>query len=64
MQDIEHDRGKPMDEILRELYIEKGLKLEEVGAELGITAGAASEWLARFGIPARKRGTRSRTAVA
>lgn len=64
MQILEAERGQSMDEILRELYIEKGLTLEEVGGELGVTKGAVSEWLARFGIQARRRGARAPRVVA
>lgn len=56
MQRIEAQRGRPMDEILRDLYVVQGLTLEEVGKDLGITKGAASHWLARFGIQTRKSG--------
>lgn len=59
MQLIEARRGRPIDEILRELYIERGLTLEEVGSDLGITKGAASRWLERFGIPRRRPGQKS-----
>lgn len=63
MQRIEAARGKPMGDILRELYVDRGLTLEQVGSELGITKGAASHWLARFGIEARRPGA-SQEAVA
>lgn len=56
MQRLEARLGRPMDEILRELYVDRGLTLEQVGAELGITKGAASRWLERFGIDARRTG--------
>lgn len=56
MQLVEARRGKPIEEILRELYIERGLTVGEVGAELGITKGAVSRWLERVGIRTRKRG--------
>ena len=58
MQRLEASLGKPMDQILRELYIERGLTVEQVGAELGITKGAVSRWLERFGIQARRHGVR------
>ncbi len=63
MQILEAERGQSMDAILRELYVDQGLTVEEVGADLGITKSAVSEWLARFGIPARRSGPRRR-AVA
>lgn len=56
MQVIEARLGRPMDEILRELYVERGLTVEAVGAELGITKGAVSRWLERFGIATRRKG--------
>ena len=55
--------GKPMQAILHDLYVEQGLTLEQMGAVLGITKGAASRWLERFGIEAR-RGGPARQAVA
>jgi transcriptional regulator with XRE-family HTH domain len=45
-----------MDAVLRELYLERGLNLEQVGVELGISKGAVSRWLERFGIEARRSG--------
>lgn len=63
MQRIEAQMGKPMDAILRELYLEQGLTLEQLGAVLGITKGAASRWLERFDIQAR-RGGPQREAIA
>lgn len=59
MQRVEGRLGQPIDEILRELYLARGLTVEQVGAELGITKGAVSRWLARFGIEARRPGSRS-----
>ena len=53
-----------MDEILRDLYVVRGLTLEEVGKDLGITKGAASHWLARFGIPTRKSGPQPQPSEA
>lgn len=64
MQILEAARGQSMDAILRDLYLEKGLTVEEVGADLGITKGAVSEWLARFGIRARRPGPRRPKAAA
>lgn len=56
MQRIEGRRGKSMDSILRELYLERGLNLEQVGRELGVSKGAVSRWLERFAIEARRPG--------
>lgn len=59
MQRIEAVRGLPMDAILRELYLDRQLTLEQVGGELGITKGAVSRWLDRFGIEVRRTGRRA-----
>jgi hypothetical protein len=56
MQRIEAERGLPMDEILTDLYVVRGLTVEAVGQNLGITKGAASRWLERFGIETRPAG--------
>lgn len=56
MQRIEATRGRSIEDILRELYIDRGLTVEQVGADLGITKGAASRWLDRFGIETRRAG--------
>lgn len=50
MQLVEARFGRPIEEILRELRIGEDLTVEEVGKRLGITKGAASRWLERFGI--------------
>lgn len=55
MQRLEARMGKPMDQILRELYVDRGLNVDQVGEELGITKGAVSRWLDRFGIETRSR---------
>lgn len=64
MQVLEARLGRPMDQILRELYVDQGKTLEEVGTELGITKGAVSRWLEKFGIPARRSGPPRSEAVA
>lgn len=56
MQRIEARLGRPMDAILRDLYLDQGMTLAAVGAELGVTKGAVSRWLERFGIEARRPG--------
>lgn len=58
MQLIEAAKGRSMGDILHELYVVRGLTVEEVGVELGITKGAVSRWLERFGIQARRPGGR------
>lgn len=58
MQRIEAARGQSMEEILRSLYLDQGLTVEEVGRNLGITKGAASRWLDRFAIERRRPSAR------
>jgi len=58
MQAIEAREGRPMGEILRDLYVTRSLTLEQVGVELGVTKGAVHRWLERFGIPTRRGGQR------
>jgi predicted transcriptional regulator len=42
--------GKEPAEILRELYVERGLSQVEVAKELGITRNTVAMWLREFGI--------------
>jgi DNA-binding transcriptional ArsR family regulator len=58
MQDLEAAWGEPMGDILRRLYLEDGLTVEQVGLRLGKSKGAISRWLERFGIPTRGHGYR------
>lgn len=58
-------------EMLRELYVEKGLTLEAVGAEVGRRAGihalassTVMRWMDHYGIERRFPGQRSAEAVA
>lgn len=59
MQRLESIHGEAMGDLLRRLYITEGLTVDEVGQQLGITKGAASRWLERFGIETRRPGARS-----
>lgn len=54
MQRIEASRGQSMDDLLRDLYLKQGMTVEQVGAALGITKGAASRWLDRFSVERRR----------
>lgn len=57
MQRLEAEHGESMADLLRRLYIDECLTVEQVGQRLGITKGAASRWLERFGIETRRPGT-------
>jgi DNA-directed RNA polymerase specialized sigma24 family protein len=59
---IELARGRPIEELLAELYEAKGLTYAEIAADLGITEGALSNWMWRLGITPRRPGQRKATA--
>lgn len=63
MQLLEARFGKPIDELLRSLYVDEGLTVEEVGQRLDLTKGTVSRWMERFGITSRRPGTRKAAAV-
>ena len=63
MQRVEAEHGRPLEDILRDLYVDQGLLLAQVGERLGIGESAAARWLAYCGIRARKGGP-VREAVA
>jgi transposase len=58
MQLLEAEHGRPMDELLRSLYVDEGLGVEEIANRLRLTKGTVSRWMARFGIPARRHRDR------
>lgn len=55
MQFLEAELGRPIDELLREMYEERGLRVEDIATELNLTKGTVSRWLAHFGISTRRR---------
>jgi transposase len=62
MQRIEARYGRPIDELLLEMYVTRGLGLRAIADEFGLTFGVISEWLARCGIPARRPGQTAEVA--
>lgn len=56
MQRVQAQEGRPLDEVLRDLYVDRELLLAEIGARWGIGESAVARWLAHFDIPARKGG--------
>lgn len=42
--------GRPVADVLRDLYVDQRLTQEQVAAELGITRMTAVRWLAEYGI--------------
>jgi predicted transcriptional regulator len=47
--------GKPVEEVLRDLYVEQGLSQEDIAQLLGITRMTVAMWLREFGISAEDR---------
>lgn len=64
MQLLEAEHGRPIDELLRALYLDEGLGVEDVAERLGLTKGTVSRWLAHFGIPTRRAGLRVASATS
>jgi hypothetical protein len=50
---IEKRFGEPVDVVLRRLYYEEGLTLDEIAAKLRIPRGTLGGWMIRFGINQR-----------
>lgn len=55
MRAIEERTGRAIDELIHELYVERGLTMREAAAEIGIDTGALSRWMHKLGIPARSK---------
>lgn len=53
LKQIENARGRPMPEILRELYARHGSQVE-IARELGVSQSTVSLWLMRFGLREKK----------
>ena len=62
MQDLEAAFGESIDLLLRRLYVDEALTVEEVGERIGKTKGTVSRWLERFDIPTRGHGYRRSVA--
>lgn len=54
MQLIEAEYDRPIEELLRSLYVDDGLLVDEIAEKLHLTKGTVSRWMARFGIAARR----------
>ena len=61
MQRIEAKTGQPIRLYLMDAYLVRGLPTTAIAAEAGVDSSTVIRWLARFGIPARKRNYTGRT---
>lgn len=52
--------GREVDELLRELYVEKRHSQQEIASAFGVSRVLISQWLAKYGIT---RGDRSGIAL-
>lgn len=59
MQLAEARLGRPLADVLRELYVDQGLVQREVAERLGVDTSTISEWLTRVGIEARRTGPKA-----
>lgn len=63
MQALEHRLGRPLDEVLRDLYHGQGKTLDEVATELGVTLGTISRWMDALGVERRFPGQKGKAAA-
>ena len=47
---IEAWKGKPIEELLYELYVEQNLSMPEIAKQLCISTGIVCRWLSEYGI--------------
>jgi transposase len=63
MQVIEAREGRPIDELLRTLYVDEHLTQEQIAARLNTSIDSIRRWMARFDIETRYLGPRDQAAV-
>lgn len=54
MQVVEQRLGRPLDEILREMYVERGLTQVQIAEELRVEQAQVSRWMRHLGIKTRR----------
>lgn len=59
MQVTEARLGRPLEEVLRELYVDRGMTQKQVGVELGVDASTVNRWMRELGIEARFPGQKA-----
>ncbi len=50
MKAVELEFGRPVEEILREMYVDKYMTVREISEALGVSNGAVYHWLLRFNL--------------
>lgn len=63
MQILEAELGRPLRQVLEEMYVDREMTLAQVAVEFDVTEGTISDWLRRVGIDARRPGPRRAGAV-
>lgn len=48
--------GRPVEDLLRDLYVRDGKSQADIAAELGVTRMTVAMWLRQFGIDRSERG--------
>lgn len=56
MQLAESQLGRPLEDYLRELYVDQHLSLRDIGARMGLDVGTISRWMRQLGIATRPAG--------
>lgn len=51
--EIAAQHGKPLPDVLRTLYVDKGMSMREVASELGVGLNTVHRWFHLYGIPVR-----------
>ncbi len=63
MQVVEARFGKPIDELLRQLYNDEGLTQDEIADRIGYDVTTVRRWMERYDIATRWMGPRSKKAA-
>lgn len=63
MQVLQAELGRPLEDVIRERYVDEGATLQELADELGVGESTLSRWLTQLGIQARRQGTRKLTVL-
>lgn len=63
MQLVEQRFGKPVEELLEELYHDEGLTQDQIAERIGMDATTVRRWMERFGIETRWLGPRTKKAA-